>query len=115
MSMSERLKKARKRNRMSQEKLAQTIGISRGVITNIEYGKIQEPSPLVIDAIAQALKIKKEWLLTGQGEMDDEGDALQSARLLTELYDVVKELSEDEQLYILDSIKALKTRLGKKD
>jgi hypothetical protein len=35
----------------------------------------------------------------------------QRAKILTELYEVIKGLSEDEQLYLLDTIKALKTRL----
>ncbi len=34
--------------------------------------------------------------------------------LLEELYDIAKELSEDEQLFLLDTVKALKLRLGKR-
>ena len=40
--------------------------------------------------------------------------AFQSAKLLEELYDIAKELSEDEQLFLLDTVKALKLRLGKR-
>ena len=46
------------------------------------------------------------------GEPD--GQALQSTKLLAELYDIAKELSEDEQLFLLDTVKALKLRLGKR-
>ena len=40
--------------------------------------------------------------------------AFQSAKLLEELYNIAKELSEDEQLFLLDTVKALKLRLGKR-
>ena len=115
MTIGERLKAARKKNGLSQDELAKSIGVSRGVVTNIEYDKVDEPQPIIIDAIVKALKIKKEWLLTGNGEMDDSGDALHSAKTLAELYDVAQSLSEDEQLYLLDVIKSLKTRLSKGD
>ena len=40
--------------------------------------------------------------------------AFQSAKLLKELYDIAKELSEDEQLFLLDTVKSLKLRLSKR-
>ena len=46
--------------------------------------------------------------------MEPDGQALQSTKLLAELYDIAKELSEDEQLFLLDTVKALKLRLGKR-
>ena len=44
MTISERLKYVRKMRGFTQESLAAAIGASRGVITNIEYGKV-EPQP----------------------------------------------------------------------
>ena len=38
-------------------------------------------------------------------------DTSQSTKVLLELYNIAKELSEDEQLYLLDTVKALKQRL----
>jgi transcriptional regulator with XRE-family HTH domain len=112
MPIGERLKKARKKNGISQDELAKTIGVSRGVITNIEYEKIEEPQAIIIDAIAKTLNINKKWLLTGEGEMEELSDTLKSAKILAELYDVAKGLSEDEQLYLLDMSMALKKRFG---
>lgn len=43
--------------------------------------------------------------------MEDTRDVSQSAKVLAELYNIAKELSEDEQLYLLDTVKALKQRL----
>jgi transcriptional regulator with XRE-family HTH domain len=112
MSLGDRLKLARKKSGMSQIELAHTIGVSRGVITNLEHGKVLEPQAMAVNAIAKALDIRKEWLTTGNGPMEDDSDSTKSAKILAELYDVAKELSEEEQLYLLDTVKALKARLG---
>jgi DNA-binding XRE family transcriptional regulator len=95
----------------TQDSLAETIGVSRGVIFNLEKNKT-EPQTIVINAICQTLNINKDWLMNGSGEMENTARINQRAKILTELYEVIKGLSEDEQLYLLDTIKALKTRLG---
>lgn len=41
MKMGERLRKARKAKGYTQESLAAAIGVSRGVVTNIEYDKAE--------------------------------------------------------------------------
>jgi transcriptional regulator with XRE-family HTH domain len=106
-----RLKHARKNKGFTQDSLAETIGVSRGVIFNLEKNKT-EPQTIVINAICQTLNINKDWLMNGSGEMENTARINQRAKILTELYEVIKGLSEDEQLYLLDTIKALKTRLG---
>lgn len=110
-TLGERLNFARKKNGYTQDSLAEAIGVSRGVIFNLEKGKT-EPQTIVANAICQTLKINKEWLLCGTGEMECNHDTSQSVKILAELYEVAKGLSEDEQLYLLDTVKALKRRLG---
>jgi transcriptional regulator with XRE-family HTH domain len=112
-TLGERLNYARKQKGYTQDSLARTIGVSRGVIFNLEKNKT-EPQAIVINTICQVLKINKEWLTDGTGGMEPDGQALQSTKLLAELYDIAKELSEDEQLFLLDTVKALKLRLGKR-
>ena len=53
--------------------------------------------------------------MNGTGEMESTGDTSRSVKILAELYEVAKGLSEDEQLYLLDMVKALKRRLGSTD
>ena len=96
MSIGLRLKEARKARGMSQELLAEKIGASRGVVTNIEHDKVLEPQPLVVNAICDVLKINRQWLLRGE--------AGRSAKVLSEIYTSVKELSGEEQQFILDMI-----------
>lgn len=112
-TLGERLYYVRKSKGYTQDSLAESIGVSRGVIFNLEKNKTQ-PQLIVINAICQTLNINKEWLVNGLGEMEDTHEASQSTKILTELYEVAKELSEDEQLYLLDTVKALKQRLSKK-
>ena len=42
-----------------------------------------------------------------------EDNSLKSAKVLDELYEVAKELSIEEQLFLLDMVKSLKTHLSK--
>ena len=50
------------------------------------------------------LKINRQWLLRGDGPMDESGEAGRSAKVLSEIYTSVKELSGEEQQFILDMI-----------
>ena len=61
MSIAARLKLSRKSRGYTQEALAAAIGVSRGVISNIEYQKA-EPQALVIHAICEVLRIDENWL-----------------------------------------------------
>ena len=72
------IKIARKARGYTQDSLAEALGMSRGVITNIEYGRA-EPQTLVIKAICDILHISQTWLMTGNGNMDIDFD-LERAR-----------------------------------
>ncbi len=111
-NLGERLHFARKKKGYTQDSLAETIGVSRGVIFNLEKNKTT-PQTIVVNAICQTLNISKDWLLTGEGEREDPSHTAQSIRILAELYEVAKDLSEDEQLYLLDIVKALQHRINK--
>ncbi|MCC0731324.1 helix-turn-helix domain-containing protein [Clostridioides sp. ZZV14-6048] len=107
MNIGDRLKETRKSKGISQESLAEQLKCSRGVITNIEYGKT-EPTQLVLDALCNILNVNKEWLLLGAGEQFKKNNVSQSEKVLSEIYSLSKELTEEEQLYILDLINTFK-------
>lgn len=109
--MGERLKEARTLRKFSQDDLSKKIGVSRGVITNIEYNKIEAPQPIVIKSICDALNIRQEWLLYGTGDFEPNSETTKSARVLSEIYNSVQELSEEEQLYILEMVKTYKKHI----
>ncbi|MBV6306308.1 helix-turn-helix domain-containing protein [Candidimonas humi] len=68
-SIGERLIIARKKRGLSQDALARllTPPVSQGAIAHIESGRIESSRHLVW--IAAALKIRAEWLVTGEGDM----------------------------------------------
>lgn len=109
-TLGERLTYARKGKGYTQETLADTIGVSRGVIYNLEKSKT-EPQAIVLNAICSTLKINKEWLVDGTGDMEDKSEAAKSAKIIAEIYDNAKELSEEELLYILDMVKTYKKHM----
>ena len=111
-SLGERLNYARKKNGYTQDSLAESIGVSRGVIFNLEKNKTV-PQTIVLNAICNTLKINKDWLLHGTGEMVSENVSSESAKILAQLCEAASELTEDEQLYLLDSIKSLRQRLNR--
>lgn len=106
-TLGERLHYVRKKNGYTQNTLAQTIGVSRGVIFNLEKNKTA-PQTIVVNAICRVLKINKEWLMYGRGEMEDTGELLLSTKILAELYQIILELSEEEQAYLLEVARSLR-------
>ena len=112
-TLGKRLRYARRKKGYTQDSLAEAIGVSRGVIFNLEKDKTT-PQTIVINAICKTLEVNKDWITDGVGDMEDKSDFIQSTKILAELYDVAKELSEDEQLFLLDMVKAVKLRLNQK-
>ena len=104
MNIASNLKQARDARGYTQAALAEEIGVSRGVISNIEYGKTK-PQPLVLHAVCKTLQINENWLLYGEGQMETTSNSEKSTQPLSEIYNAAKELSFKEQDYILDMIK----------
>lgn len=106
-TLGERLTYVRKKKGYTQSSLAEAIGVSRGVIFNIEKNKTI-PQAIVVNAICQTLRINKDWFLRGTGRMENTSEAVLSTKILAELYQVTRELSEEEQFYLLDIARGLK-------
>lgn len=100
-NIGERLKFVRKNQGMTQDELSEKIGVSRGVIQNIEYNRASSVQDIVINAICDALDISKEWLLYGTGEMKQS----EKNKLLNEIAEMAAKLSPAEQDYILDMMR----------
>lgn len=99
----ERFVYARKTRKYTQKSLANAIGVTRGVISNIEYG-ITNPPRVVVSAICRELNVSESWLMDGVGPMEPED---KRAKILDELYQVCSELTEQQQLYILETIRTM--------
>lgn len=66
--MKDRLKLLRKELNLTQQELADKLGIKRTTIGNYEVGR-NEPVDSVISLICDRLNVNEEWLRTGTGEM----------------------------------------------
>ena len=100
-TLGERLIHARNSKNFSQQSLADAIDVSRGVIFNIEKDRSQSKD-IVINAICKVLDINKEWLINGDGKMENTTSTSKSAKILAELLNIAKDFSEAELLYMLD-------------
>ncbi len=82
MMLGDRLRKARKAaNSISQERLAEDVGMSRVTITQIESGQVKTIEGNNLLAVCKRLDIRPEWLLHGNGPMHtNQADAQTEAR-----------------------------------
>lgn len=67
--MNERIKEVRKARNMTQQQLAEAIGLSRNYIAMIETGQ-RDPSDRTIADICRVCGVDEIWLRTGTGDMD---------------------------------------------
>lgn len=78
--MNERIKELRKYLELNQTEFGSKIGVSRDTIANIEGNRI-EVKDVIMLAICREFNIRKEWLLTGKGEMFAKDREVELARL----------------------------------
>lgn len=68
MEIGLRIKEMRKSLSITQQELADAIGLKRNTIANYEIGQVQ-PSDRTISDICREFAVNEEWLRTGEGEM----------------------------------------------
>lgn len=73
MSIRERIIQIRKDSGLSMQAFSEKIGVSRGVINNIERD-LAPVTPVVGIAICSKFNIREEWLFHGEGDMSAPDD-----------------------------------------
>lgn len=71
--MKERIVEIRKHFGLTQQDLADRIGVKRGAIANYEIGR-NAPVDSVVSLICREFRINETWLRTGEGPMMHEMD-----------------------------------------
>ena len=69
--IAERIRALRKSNRLSQSEFAEKLGVTLGVIYNMEKGRITQwdtKMPL-LNLMCDKYGCRREWLIDGEGEM----------------------------------------------
>ena len=103
--LKDRIKQLRKELKLSQNKFAETLGTSRDVIGNLEYGR-SEPKKAFLDLICHIHNVKSEWLINGEGE-EMFNPVPPPNEELEEATNVFSKLSPNLQKYALQQIKGL--------
>ena len=106
--MNERLKEVRKALGLSQEELGKKLGVSRGVIVNVELSRA-EIKPLFIEHLCSVFNVNKEWLFSGLGEMFIIND-----KNTKEAVQLFRQLTVEFQEYALSQIRGLLEMQNKK-
>ncbi|MEC0340043.1 MULTISPECIES: helix-turn-helix domain-containing protein [Bacillus] len=101
-----RIRELREKEKLSREKFAARIGVSRGVIENIEYNRV-EPKDVYIQSICREFHVNEEWLRNGTGEM-------YSSTTEEELFvEKLADLLKDDKKEVRDLVMALFKLEGK--
>jgi transcriptional regulator with XRE-family HTH domain len=69
MPVGDRIRQVIDEENITVYELSKKTGISQSVISRILSNKTQKPTVKVLYLIADALKVSKTWLTTGEGEM----------------------------------------------
>lgn len=88
--MKDRIKKMRKELDLTQQKLADKLGVQRNTIAMYEMGRTL-PSDAIILSICREFNVNESWLRTGEGEMFKKISREQDIALLT------KQLLDEEE------------------
>ena len=113
--MNERIRIIRKTIGISQTEFGRRIGVSLGVIKNLEQGKTTLTSPL-FELLCSIYNVNPDWLHTGDGEIflpnnDSPLDELQKQyNLSDDAMKVIKgviQMPPDEQDYIIRAMTAI--------
>lgn len=67
MELKDRLKSARKEQKLTQVEVSKAVGITQASYSELERGRVKSTSKIV--EIANLFKVNPTWLATGQGEM----------------------------------------------
>lgn len=121
-ALSTRLLLSRRDLKINQDDLARTAGVSRAYISDLERGKVENPTADVIVALATALQVRPEYLM---GWSDDalgesrpasisEGRVVYQVgspaeyRVVQDLLDVFGELTPENQRLLLQLAEQLR-------
>ena len=102
--MISRIKAIRESLSLSQREFGERLGVSRDVISNIEYGRVP-PKELLLRHMCQQYNINEHWLQTGEGKMLNE-TPVENSKFNTAL-DIFNSLRPEFQDYALEQIRNL--------
>ena len=101
---SNQIKELRIKKNLTQIQFGRKLGVSRDVICNFEYGRV-EPKPVFIELLCNVFSVNSDWLLYGTGEMFSSEDI--SSKKISEAIELFNTLNDDFQEFALKQISDL--------
>lgn len=102
--MDSRIKAVREALQLSQREFGEKLGVSRDVISNLEYNRVPAKE-LLLRHICELYGVNEDWLLNGTGEMFERDPVID--RKLEEAIEIFKTLRPEFQDYALEQIRQL--------
>ena len=115
MTPNDKIKMLRKELKLSQPAFGQAIGVSRDVIANIEYGRVELKESMV-NLICHTFSVNPLWLMQGKGDMfydvsdnlvSDLKDIYHLSDIETKIIKNYLKLSHEERITIIRTIEKL--------
>lgn len=102
--MNNRIKLIREALQLSQREFGEKLGVSRDVISNIEYGRVK-PKELLVRHICDLYGVNEFWIQTGNGSMFHTKP--KTDKKLDEALEIFQSLRPEFQDYALEQIRHL--------
>lgn len=104
LTMPSRLRRARTGAHLSQTSLAKKLGISRSAVAQWEQPAGTSPNIAHLSNVAEATSVSFEWLATGRGRAQPEGNEFDQAVRL-------RDFAHDElEIQVLELLRRLPTK-----
>ena len=110
--LNSRIKELREALGLSQREFGERLGVSRDVISNLEYGRSQ-PRDVFIRHLCGQYGVNEQWLTDGDGPMFQVGRG--PDKKLEEAVAIFKRLRPAFQDYALEQLRQLVKLQGEKD
>ena len=92
-----RLKEIRKHLKLSIREFSREIYVSHSLYGQVEYGN-REPTDRIIQLITSRFNIRKNWIMTGEGDMFSSPPPDIRLEKIIEIYNMVNEILKDSLL-----------------
>jgi transcriptional regulator with XRE-family HTH domain len=102
--VGERIRRLRLARKLTQARVAKSIGITQGSFTQLETGISKSPASVTLTKLARFFEVDSEWLMTGRGAQQPVA-ALSDEE--SELVLLFRQLSVEGRGYILGRTKAI--------
>lgn len=100
MEIGARIKEIRKSLGITQQALADRLGLKRNTIANYEIGQVQ-PSDRTISDICREFSVNEAWLRTGEGQMF--ADITRQKKIAAFLGSLLQEEDDDFKLKVIEA------------